>query len=306
MASSLEVAAQSKVKEAGAEIMSSLAGARAGAVKTDKLAALRASLNKVVNISPGDLELHDNVRKEIDQESFEFTQLVQSVKKFGVLTSAVAELREDGEGGYQLVCVAGHRRILAAIRAGNIERIPCLIKSYDDRGDRIGAALSENMNREDLHCLDIAEAFDDLVKAGWNDELIAQQFERNPKTIKHYLKIARWPQAAKDLIREHRGLFSTRIVMQKLAYQKFASGKELITAIKALIDSHEQGKTSKAGNERRVEIAKKRLSFFFSERPALSKESKQLVLEALQHFKVMPTDVKLTGLSARKTTEVET
>ena len=62
-----------------------------------------------------------------------------------------------------MICVAGHRRILAAKAAKNIAKVPCLLQAYANSGDSVGVALAENLNREDLHCLDVAGGYRELV-----------------------------------------------------------------------------------------------------------------------------------------------
>ena len=130
--------------------------------------------------------MKNNVRHRVDEESSEFKKLCESIKTFGLLKNVVAELKiSKAEDSYELVCVAGHRRLTALKKLGLDDKIPCLIKSYDDKetGDRVGAALSENLNREGLNCVEIADGYRELKKSGWSDDDLVNHFEKNKKTI---------------------------------------------------------------------------------------------------------------------------
>lgn len=200
-----------------------------------RIEALMANIGKVVTIPIDEIETSENVRKIIDTKTEGFLRLVESIKKYGILENVVAELRVNKKGTeYRLICIAGHRRILAAKEAKTVERIPCLLQSYSDKGDIIGAALAENLNREDLHCLDVAEGYRDLMASGWSEENLSNHFCRDIRTIKHYLKMANWSDEIKNLFRENTSIFSTRVIMRQFAYRKFSGEQDLKEAIKRL------------------------------------------------------------------------
>ncbi|MGE5543223.1 MAG: ParB/RepB/Spo0J family partition protein, partial [Bacillota bacterium] len=78
--------------------------------------------------------------------------LCESIKAHGVIQPVI--VRRTG-AGYELV--AGERRVRACKMAG-MERIPAIVRDYDDRSSAV-AALIENVQREGLHPLDEAEAY---------------------------------------------------------------------------------------------------------------------------------------------------
>lgn len=201
-----------------------------------RLNSLKANIGKVANIPIEEIQTNENIRKSIDTKSESFLRLVESIKKYGVLENVVAELRiNTKENGYKLVCIAGHRRILAALAAQNISKIPCLLQSFKQNGDHIGAALAENLNREDLHCLDIADGYRGLIKAGWTEDDLANHFCRDIRTVRHYLKMSSWSDEVKNMFREHPEAFSTRVIMRQFAYKKFAHDHDLKAGIKAFL-----------------------------------------------------------------------
>lgn len=204
--------------------------------KKKRLASLKANLGKVANIPLDEIETNENIRKSIDMNSEGFLRLVESIKKYGVLENVVAELRiNNSESDYRLVCIAGHRRILAAKIAQTITKVPCLLQSFKQKGDHIGAALAENLNREDLHCLDVADGYKELIQSGWSEQDLADHFCRDIRTVKHYLKMADWSLDIKNMFREHPEVFSTRVIMRQFAYKKFASNSEIKNTIKKLL-----------------------------------------------------------------------
>lgn len=201
--------------------------------KIKRIGALKANIGKIANISIDEIETTENVRKSINGKSESFQRLVESIKKYGVLENIVVELRlNKKESDYKLVCIAGHRRILAAKAAQTITKVPCLLQSYSVKGDNVGAALAENLNREDLHCLDVADGYKELLAAGWTEGELSKHFCRDIRTIKHYLKMAGWSEEIKKQFRDRSDVFSTRVIMRQFAYKKFNSDQEIKAAIK--------------------------------------------------------------------------
>lgn len=208
--------------------------------KLKRINSLKANLGKIATIAIDEIETTENVRKSIDTSSENFLRLVESVKKYGVLENVVVELRLNKNAtDYKLVCIAGHRRILAAKMANNIERVPCLLQSYEIKGDGVGAALAENLNREDLHCLDVADGYKELIASGWSEEELSKHFCRDIRTVKHYLKMAGWSEGIKKSLRERSDIFSTRVIMRQFAYKKYSTEQDLKKAIKALVISRQ-------------------------------------------------------------------
>ena len=84
---------------------------------TDKYAKLQDHVGKYVAVPLHDIRIEDNVRQTVNFESTRFEELVDSIRAHGLLQNPVVELRVE-EGIHILNCVAGQRRILAAIKAG--------------------------------------------------------------------------------------------------------------------------------------------------------------------------------------------
>jgi ParB/RepB/Spo0J family partition protein len=248
--------------------------------ENEKLNLLKKNVGKIVAIPTEEIYLNENVRREIDQSSLEFRKLVESVREYGLLQSAVVEVREENSA-YKLVCVAGHRRILAA-RELNLQKVSCLIQQFDDRSKRTGAALAENLNRESLHCIDVAEGYADLLENGWTEDRLAIHFERDKKTIKRYLNIARWADNIKKLIRQHKDKFSTRVVLQEFASRHFENNEALLNAVMLKISGAETNRDAKKNI-----LVRKKIDSYFSEHQEIHTSTKEVVFEILKHLKII-------------------
>lgn len=203
--------------------------------------AYQEHVGKNVYLPINRIALSDNVRKHINTNSDEFLKLANDISRNGIQQNVIVELVKTPTGG-QLVCVAGHRRITAAIYSGNINVVPALIRQYQSPGDRTQSALAENLLRKDLHCLDVAEGYHRMLEDGWSKDDLVEIFERNEKTIRYYLKMAKWPDEVKDFIRENSEKFSTRILINKFAAKRFESDSDLLKALKATLSTANKDK----------------------------------------------------------------
>ena len=122
------------------------------------LESLRRNLNRVVNLPVNLLQIEENVRRLVDEDSPEFLTLVDSIREQGVRQNIIVDLQDTDEENFRVVVIAGQRRTLAAKRAGN-KQIAALVLRLVNRGERLLEGLAENLLREDLHCLDQAEAY---------------------------------------------------------------------------------------------------------------------------------------------------
>jgi ParB/RepB/Spo0J family partition protein len=260
-----------------------------------RIDSLKANIGKIATIPIDEIETNKNIRKKIDMKSEGFLRLVESIKKYGILENIVVELKIDNDkNSYKLVCVAGHRRILAAKIAKTVVRVPCLLQSYSEKGDSIGAALAENLNREDLHCLDVAEGYCELLKSGWTEEDLSKHFCRDIRTIRHYIKMAGFSDEAKNRFRENPDIFSTRVIMRQFAYRKYSSQKELKDAIeKCLIPVGPKKKPKKIQAISEVSIQpdkkslKSALSLYLSKQNLLSEVIKEEIRRAFIELKLI-------------------
>lgn len=126
-------------------------------------------------------------------------ELAASIKEIGVIQPIVVRHNDAG----QLQIVAGERRWRAAKIAG-FSTIPAIIKNLSDQ-ESLEIALIENVQREDLNALDLAEAYDTLLKRfAYTQETLAKKIGKDRSSITNYLRILRLPDPVKDLLRQEK------------------------------------------------------------------------------------------------------
>ncbi len=246
---------------------------------------LKQNFGKVVFFHVETIQTDQNIRSNIDTESEDFKKLLESIREHGVLQNPVVELRENDQTiwGYDLICVAGHRRLLAASVLG-IERVNCSLHKFSNASQRTGIALAENLNREGLYSLDIADGYAKLLNEGWTEQKISEHFERNIRTIRRYLNIAQLPEELKLLIRENKTKFPPSLIMGNFALRSFKT-EESIQKLKNEIleiinpNSPDQRKQLKSNPvERKLE------KYFTEKNEILSDDNKKAIRDALVYL----------------------
>lgn len=105
----------------------------------------------LVDLSPSKL----NPRKNFDQKSLQ--ELAESIREKGVLQPIMAR---PLNGGYEIV--SGERRYRAACKAG-LSELPVIVRDLDDKST-LEIQVIENLQREDVHPLEEAEGYEQLLK----------------------------------------------------------------------------------------------------------------------------------------------
>ncbi len=110
-------------------------------------------------------------------------ELAQSIKTYGLLQPIIVR---DANTCFQLI--AGERRLLAC-KELEWETIPAIVKDMNDSG--MGAvALIENLQRENLHFMEEALAFQRLIEEfGLTQEVLAQRLGKSQSTIANKLRL---------------------------------------------------------------------------------------------------------------------
>ena len=128
-----------------------------------------AQLEKVIKLNPDEISDFPNHPFKVKQDD-DMAEMVESIKKYGVLVPALVRPKEDG--GYEMV--AGHRRKFAASLAG-VSEIPCIVRSLTDDEATI-VMVDSNLQREKI--LPSEKAFAYKMKL----EAIKRQGQRNDLT----------------------------------------------------------------------------------------------------------------------------
>jgi len=129
-------------------------------------------------------------RKGFDENRIE--DLVVSIKEKGIIQPLI--VRDVGDG-YELI--AGERRWRAAKRAG-ITEVPVIVKKASDT-EVLELSLIENIQREDLSCLEEAEAYKRLTEEfTLTQEEVAKRVGKDRSTITNYLRLLKLPLEIRD------------------------------------------------------------------------------------------------------------
>ena len=135
-------------------------------------------------------------RRSFDEEPLE--ALAASIREVGVLQPVVVRSKN---GGYELV--AGERRLRAARMAG-LATIPAVIRDTDD-SEGLREALIENLHREDLGALDLAEAFQELLDdLGATQEQLAARLGISRPHVANTIRLLNLPPDVQQLLAERR------------------------------------------------------------------------------------------------------
>jgi len=128
----------------------------------------------------------DQPRTEFDETAL--FELATSIRELGIIQPIT--LRELGPKKYQII--AGERRFRASQIAG-LEAIPAYIRTAEDE-KIMEMALIENIQREDLNAIEIALAFNHLMKQnGMTQDEISQHVGKSRTAIANYIRLLKLP-----------------------------------------------------------------------------------------------------------------
>lgn len=141
-------------------------------------------------------------------EADQLEQLADSIRRHGVLQPVV--VRRSGRR-YELL--VGERRWRAS-RAAGLETIPAVVADVDDR-DRLDVALIENVQREDLNPIELAQAFLSLSEGGVTQEEIGQRVGLERSTVANHLRLLDLPRELQADVEEGRlGIGHAKALLQ--------------------------------------------------------------------------------------------
>jgi ParB family chromosome partitioning protein len=127
-------------------------------------------------------------RQHFDAQKLE--ELAQSIREHGLVEPLV--VRRIPGGGDKLELVAGERRWRALQRAGVREAL-VVVKDVSAK-EAFELAIIENVQREDLNPIELAEAFDRLVREhGYTQEALAERLGKDRTTITNGLRLLKLP-----------------------------------------------------------------------------------------------------------------
>ncbi len=132
----------------------------------------------------------------------ELAELTASISEHGVIEPLVVRrvpspLGDARRDTFELI--AGERRWRAAQRAG-LREVLVVVKDVSPVA-AFELALVENLSRADLNPIEIAEAYDRLIREhGFTHESLSQRMSRDRTTIVNALRLLKLPTAVRSLV----------------------------------------------------------------------------------------------------------
>jgi ParB family chromosome partitioning protein len=166
-------------------------------------------------------------------------ELAQSIQEHGLLEPIVVR-RVSGQDKFEII--AGERRWRASQKAG-LKEVLVVVKDVSPKS-AFELALIENVQREDLNPVELAEALDRLVKEhGYTQETLAERLGKDRTTVANSLRLLKLPATVRarvitgDLTEGHaRALLGAHdgAKIEELA-ERVVRGKLSVRAAEALV-----------------------------------------------------------------------
>ncbi|MCC6812144.1 MAG: ParB/RepB/Spo0J family partition protein [Deltaproteobacteria bacterium] len=156
-------------------------------------------------------------------------ELAESLNTVGQLQPILVTKTAAGEAAYRVV--AGHRR-LAAARLAGIEALTAIVVDGDLASTRT-VQLVENIQREDLPALDIADALREMMADEKNAETLARRVSKAGSWVRRHLALLKLDPEVVKAIRKGRLSFAQAEEVARIAK---SSVKEGVTAANLVRD----------------------------------------------------------------------
>ena len=134
-------------------------------------------------------------RQYFDEQ--ELAELTESIKEHGLIEPLI--VRRVGQGSDRFELIAGERRWRASQRAG-LKEILVVVKDVSPK-EAFELALVENVQRADLNPIEIAEAFDRLIKEySYTQQTLAERVGKDRVTITNALRLLKLPAKIRTMV----------------------------------------------------------------------------------------------------------
>lgn len=121
-------------------------------------------------------------------------ELADSIKEHGVFQPIIVK---KSIKGYEII--AGERRVRASKLAG-LEKIPAIVRNLTDEL-MMEIALLENLQRENLNCIEEALAYKSMITTlGLTQEALAIKVGKSRSHVTNMLGLLRLPQTVQDMV----------------------------------------------------------------------------------------------------------
>src|SRR5438093_471483 len=147
-------------------------------------------------------------RQVFDQAALQ--ELADSIRANGVVQPVVVRPAPNG----RYVLILGERRCRASRLAGKAT-IPAIIRTVSDQ-QAAEMTVVENLQRQDLNCLEQAQAFVRLSREfGLTQEQIGQRTGMARESVSNYMRLFKLPPAVQNYVRKgNLGFSEARVLLQ--------------------------------------------------------------------------------------------
>jgi len=190
-------------------------------------------------------------RLDFDETALE--ELTRSIKEKGIIQPITVRRVEDG---YQLI--SGERRLRAA-QGAKLRQIPAYIIDISSDEEMLELALIENIQRETLNAIEVAQAYQRLItECHLTQDDVAQRVGKERSTVTNFLRLLKLPGKIQDGLRREKiqmGHARALIAMpsekhQLRMYEKIIDGGLSVRKVEELVRALAQG-TKKSGKSGR-------------------------------------------------------
>ncbi|MBP7223553.1 MAG: ParB/RepB/Spo0J family partition protein, partial [Sedimentibacter sp.] len=145
-------------------------------------------LNNIVHINVNKIIPNKNQpRKNFDEKALE--ELSQSIKSYGIIQPIT--VRKIYDDIYEIV--AGERRY-KAVKMLNLDTIPAVVIEVKEE-ESAAMSLIENLQREDLHFIEEAAAYERLTREfGLSQSQLAEKLGKSQSAIANKVRILKHPE----------------------------------------------------------------------------------------------------------------
>ncbi len=222
-------------------------------------------------------------RIHFDKEAMQ--ELAESIRVQGIIQPIT--VRKLAPNEYQLI--SGERRFQASKLAG-LTKIPAYVREANDQ-QMLEMALIENIQRENLNALEIAQSYQRLlIECNLKQEELGDRVGKNRTTVNNYLRLLKLPPSIQAAIRDQqlsmghaRALINIVDVDKQLALFKKILDEELsVRKVEALVKGLNEVNPEKPSTKpeispvRKYELSKiqQRLATHFGSKVALKTNQK--------------------------------
>ncbi len=161
-------------------------------------------------------------RKTFHDESL--AELSSSIKEFGVIQPLLVRQKTD----HSFELIAGERRLRASKLAG-LALVPVIVKELTDQ-EMAELAMIENLQREDLHYLEEAEGFQQLIaNFGFTQEELAVRVGKKQSTIANKMRLLKLEEDIRNTLRQEN--LTERHARALLKLDNYALQQQVLTAV---------------------------------------------------------------------------